>query len=235
MIDLHCHILPGIDDGPEEIGESLEMARIAAADGVTTIVATPHVNETAGRAALIRQKVEELNALLSAKGVPVTILRGGDVNAGIDPALLRDFTVNGSDYILLEFPYTYLPLTTREILFSMSLSGYLPIITHPERNPTVIKNPGALLELLDGNILVQITASSLTGGFGREAQECAVHLLERGAVSFIASDAHGAAWRPPVLSEGLRVAEEIIGRQRALRLVTAYPEAVLSGRALHAA
>ncbi|MEW5746966.1 MAG: CpsB/CapC family capsule biosynthesis tyrosine phosphatase [Nitrospirota bacterium] len=235
MIDLHCHILPGIDDGPAEIGQSIAMARIAAADGITAIVATPHVTEEVYPAEIITQKVQELNRELSRLGIPVAVLQGADVNALLDPDLLRGYTINGSDYLLLEFPYTHLPINTRDILFAMSIKGYIPVITHPERNPSVINNPETLLQLVESTVLVQITAGSLAGEFGQDIRDCAVHLLKRGAVSFIATDAHSTEWRPPVLSKGLRVAEEIVGKERAMRLVTAHPEAVLAGKLLHAA
>jgi protein-tyrosine phosphatase len=229
MIDIHCHILPGIDDGPSSIDESVAMAEIASRDGIRTIVATPHVNDLSVSSECIGQEVELLNRRLSELGVDVRILKGADVKATIDPRFLKEYTINNTDYILLEFPLSYLPINATEIIFKMLTSGFRPIITHPERNYSVLRKPDVLLGILDSGVLVQITSESLTGAFGPEAKECARYLLKSGAVSFIASDAHSSTLRPPVLSEGIRVAEKTLGRSEALRLVTTNPEAVLSG------
>ena len=120
----------------------------------------------------------------------------------------------------------------KEVLFKMMLKGYSPIITHPERNFSVMKDPDVLFELFNAGVLAQITADSVTGAFGIDIQECAYYLLKRGVTSFMASDAHSRYQRRPVLSEGLRVAEKIIGKEKAARLVTVNPAAVLAGRSL---
>jgi len=234
LIDIHCHILPGIDDGPADIVESVEMARTAYRDGITMIVATPHISEKLLPAGEIAAGVDALNHRLRDQHIPVTVLRGADVNAFIDPALLANYVVQGTNYILVEFPHSHLPIRARSILFNMTVQGFRPIITHPERNPSIIGNPGLLLDLLDSNSLVQITADSLTGEFGAEAQQCAFYLLERGVVSLIATDAHSNSWRRPILSQGLRVAGDRIGGERASKLVTENPQAVISGSPLYA-
>ena len=234
MVDIHCHILPGIDDGPETVEESLEMARAAYHDGITTIVATPHVKDDLYPACLIREGVDGLNERIATLGIPLAILRGADVSALIDPSFLRNYAIEGTDYLLLEFPHTHIPKNAREILFRVLTGGLRPILTHPERNASVIRNPGLLFDLLTDDCLVQITAGSLTGEMGPDACECALYLLKRGVVSFIATDAHSSVGRRPVLSEGLRIAESVIGKERASRLVRANPEAVIQGRPLHA-
>ncbi len=235
MIDIHCHILPGIDDGPSGIGESIQMARIAVEDGITTIVATPHVKDTVHPASAIEKRVADLNGHLQALDIPLKVLPGADVNAFLNPSLMKDYTIGETNYILIEFPHTHIPQNAKDILFNISLQGLLPIITHPERNASVIKNPDFLFELLYANVLVQLTAESLTGEFGPDVRECALYLLSRGAVGCIATDAHSCGWRPPVLSEGVKVAAGVIGMERALQLVVANPEAVITGRELHAA
>jgi len=209
------------------------MAKTACQDGITTIVATPHVRDALLPPQDIGAGVDALNRRLRDLDIPVTILRGADVNALIDPSLLKDYAVEATNYILLEFPHSHLPLQARSILFNMTAQGFRPIITHPERNPSVINDPALLFDLLDSNCLVQITADSLTGGFGTDARECAVYLLKRGIVSLIATDAHSNSRRRPVLSEGVKVAGEVIGRENAARLVTANPEAVVSGRSIY--
>jgi protein-tyrosine phosphatase len=234
MIDIHCHILPRIDDGPTDMNESIGMASVAAADGISTIVATPHLKDRIYPAEIIASGVAELNRQLAERKIPVRILRGADINAMLSLTLLKNFTINGGRYLLFEFPHTHMPNNAGQIIFNAMVSGLRPIITHPERNPSVVRDPAGLIELKETGALVQITASSLTGDFGPEAQECALFLLKKGAVDIIASDAHSVDGRRPVLSEGLRVAEKILGRGLALRLVEDNPAAVIEDRPLNA-
>jgi protein-tyrosine phosphatase len=232
MIDLHCHILPGIDDGPSDMQTSIDMARIAAEDGIETIVATPHIKEIQHSTVKLHTLVQQLNNHLEHQNIPVNVLLGADVFALLNPSCLKDYTINNSRYILTEFPHNYLPSNSREILFSLAIQGLCPIITHPERNLAIMKKPDLLLDMLYGNVLVQITAGSLTGEFGRDEQACASYLLRKEAVHFIATDAHSTDFRRPVLSEGLKHAGKIIGKERAKKLVWDNPEAVLNDQPL---
>jgi len=206
------------------------MARLAALDGITKIVATPHLKDSVHPAGDVQRRVDELNARLAEQGVPLQVLRGADANAMLDPSFLRQHTLNGTDYVLVEFPHSYLPKSMRSIIFRFVVEGFRPIVTHPERNGSILRNPGLISHMLESGCLVQITADSITGQFGPDVRDCSLYLLETGVVSFIASDAHSSRGRRPVLSEGLRVAEGILGRERAARLVTANPEAVIAGR-----
>ncbi len=233
MIDIHCHILPGIDDGPSDIEESIEMARIAANDGIKKIVASPHIKDTLHPVNKIKESAGKLNNRLSELKIPVEILIGADVSLVIKPSHINGYTINNTRYLLIEFPHSHLPKNAKGILFNLKIANYIPIITHPERNPSVIANPGLLIELKEYNTLVQITAGSLTGDFGTDKKECAIYLLNMGLVDFIATDAHSPHYRRPVLSEGLSVAEKIIGRNNALILVTSNPETIISGRSLN--
>lgn len=217
------------------MAESVEMAKVAARDGITTIVATPHVRDFLYPSEAIQRSVDGLNERLRELGIAVKILAGADVNVLLDPLFLKDYTIRGTDYILLEFPHSHLPRNAKDILFKIALKGLKPIITHPERNPSVIKNPALALDLVDAEMLLQITADSLVGTFGPEIRECAIHLLKKGVVSFIASDAHSSSVRQPVLSEGLRVAEKVLGGRDARRLVEENPEAVIKGNVLYVA
>lgn len=232
MIDIHCHILPGIDDGPETIEESVLMARMAHEDGVTHIVASPHIKHDLTEPARIGGLVAELNSILSIENIPLKVLLGADVNAVIDPALIDAYTINGSRYILLEFPHARIPIDVRSILFRFTSAGYRPIITHPERNMSVISNPSLVYELIEGGAFMQVTAGSITGEFGPEAQQCSEVLLLGGWVHFIASDAHSSDWRPPLLSESVRRAGELIGHDAATALVLDNPKSVISDSAL---
>ena len=232
MIDLHCHILPGIDDGPAEMQTSIDMARIAAEDGIKTIVAAPHIKDILHSTVKLQALASQLNLHLEHQNIPVKVLLGGDVSALLNPSSLKNYSINNSRYILTEFPHNYLPSNSREILFSFAMHGFCPIITHPERNPAIMKRPELLLGMLDGNVLVQITAGSLTGDFGLDEQACASYLLKKDAVHFIATDAHSTSTRRPILSRGLEHAGKIIGMKKAMKLVWDNPRAVLKDEAV---
>lgn len=229
MIDIHCHILPGIDDGSPAMGESIAMAEVAAADGITRIVATPHIREEMLPLEFIARKVEELNQELRQREIPVEILAGGDVDILLDPGAVRGYGVNGTAYMLVEFPHEYLPSMSGQLLFGYAVRGITPIITHPERNGSVIANPDKVRAFVDAGSLVQVTADSLAGTFGVEIKDCACHLVREGLVHIIASDAHSSTYRAPILSHGLRVAEGLLGAEAAGMLVKANPEAVVQG------
>ena len=232
MIDIHCHILPGIDDGPSDIQESIDMAGIAARDGITKIVATPHIKNTLHSVSSIKDNIARLNKHLAERALSIEIVQGADVNAMLDVSLLKGYTINNTQYILVEFPHSHLPQSMKEILFKMMVQGYRPIITHPERNASVLKDPRILSELINAGVLAQITADSIVGNFGVDIQECSRYLLKKNMVKFIATDAHSSRYRRPVLSQGLKEAGKIIGKDKALRLVTENPEAVLRGKPL---
>ncbi len=233
MIDIHCHILPGIDDGSSSLEESLAMADIAVADGIHTIVATPHIKGEVHLPQFLQQQVVKLNEVLTKRNYPLQILVGADVSAMLPPQEIARYTINGSNYFLLEFPHSHLPKQARQMVFNMCMAGLRPIITHPERNPSIIREPELLFSLVDSGCLVQITAGSLTGNFGADSRDCASYMLKRGQVHFLATDAHSATHRRPVLSEGVSAASAIIGDEAAQKLVTSNPAAVLSGRSLN--
>jgi protein-tyrosine phosphatase len=229
MIDIHCHILPDIDDGPKTFDQSVAMARMAAEDGIAAIVATPHLNERLYDPNEISRRVYWLNHLLRINKVPVSILRGADVSVLFRPKQLEGFTINDTRYILVEFPPTRLPRSAAEILLQFVVNGLKPIITHPERNPSISANPHLLPQLLGDNMYVQITSGSLTGEFGKDAQKCAEHLLRAGVVDVIATDAHSTTYRKPRLSSGFQAAADIIGLESAKRMVFGNPMKIISG------
>ncbi len=231
MIDTHCHILPNInaDDGAANFKQAIEMARIAAHDGVTKIIATPHIRGQFDSCENIQKRCNQLNVLIQEEKIPLEIYSGGEIASTMDPAIFKDYTMNQSRYVLVEFPHAYLPQSARDTLFTLVNFGLIPIIAHAERNASIVSDPHRLLELVDTNIWVQITTSSLLGHFGRDEKQCARFLLKKGVVSLLGSDAHDESYRPPKLSEGLRVAAKIIGKDKAKRLVIDNPEAVLRG------
>jgi protein-tyrosine phosphatase len=229
MIDIHCHILPGVDDGAADLSEAVKMAEIALADGIAGIVATPHIKEPL----IDRQSLsichEELTTRLEKRLIPVDIFLGGEVSVYLDSSVFNFYTINGTKYILIELPSGHLPKNTGETLFNLIVNGFRPIIAHPERNFSILKKPDILFDWLDMQVLVQITAGSITGMFGPDTKACARFLLQKGVVSFMASDAHSAGHRRPVLSAGVQAASRIIGGKEALKLVTTNPEAMLAG------
>lgn len=233
MIDIHCHILPDMDsDGPRDQAEVLEMGAIAAADGIQRIVATPHVNAELPSRERIRAAVAELNAAFKMAGLPIEVVPGAELGIHLPVDVLRNYTLNDSGYVLLECPHTHFPQSAREKVFMALVAGLRPIVAHAERNGTVLRNPAMLRELVAAGALVQVTAGSLTGAFGEETMDCARYLLKKGLIHFLASDAHSAGRRNPVISAGAEVAANLVGATIARRLVEVNPRMVLSGENL---
>jgi len=241
LIDLHCHILPGIDDGPADIGESLDMARQAVLDGIHTVVATPHsrngmyVNSNGD----ICRQVREINRVLQDAGVPLVVLSGAEEH--IRPDMLHAgmsdhiSTLNNTGrYILVEFPYMTVPHGAREMLYRMKQRGMTPVLAHPERNTAIQRNIEILYPFVESGCLTQITAMSLTGDLGEPAKACAYRMMELRLAHVIASDAHSAGNRRPKLSSAVAVAAELLGsRQEAENMVIHTPQAIISGQAVH--
>jgi protein-tyrosine phosphatase len=266
MIDLHSHILYGLDDGPVTLDESLEMCRIGYRDGIRTIVATPHMLNGVYRnnRATILSRTRELNTALSRLGIrnslphhsvirtsdhelqtqdpelqapnsELTILPGADVHLGEDllgPLKQKKLMTvgNGGKYLLIEFPSHGIPYMAESALFRLIAHGMIPIITHPERNPEVGRKPARYYEMIRMGCLGQVTAMSLTGGFGPEVKRLAEELLIHRLVHFIASDAHSIDTRPPILTPAVRAASKRVGKEEAGRMVAEYPQAILEGK-----
>lgn len=241
MIDLHAHILPGIDDGPQSLEDSLEMARLAVADGITTLVATPHLfrRKSVDLTALntpdtIRQAVAHFNHQLAAEDIDLTVLPGCEVPLFPDIIKFIDegriLTLNNRQrYICLEMPDTVIPPATEDIIFQLSSRGLTPIITHPERNLVFYDMPDKFRRLISLGCLAQITARSLTRGFGWGVARFTKKLLREGLVQIMASDAHSVAHRPPVMSLALKKLSKIVGKNQAWDMVATLPERIIQG------
>ena len=240
MIDLHCHILPHVDDGATSISESIAMARLAMEDGIETIVATPHtLNDTyTNPPGQVADCVAELKDIFTREQIGLTLLLGADVhlNTGMAERVFAGeaATINGTGkYMLVEFPSMSLPDGFQEELFQLKLKGITPIITHPERNLVFQHNLDALYDLVAAGCLIQATAMSITGGFGQEAMECVHTLLKRRLVHVIATDAHSMDRRPPVLSTAVSVAAQILGsEEEAATMVKDLPKAIIRGEGI---
>jgi len=237
LIDLHCHILPGVDDGAKSLEESLLMARRAVEDGIHTIVATPHTLNGIyiNSAREVTPKVASLQETLSKNHIKLQLYVGADVH--LCPHMLELIesgdagTINNArKYILLEFPSQVVPPKVKDEIFSLKLNGITPIISHLERNPVIQHNIDILYEFIRMGALCQVTAMSITGDFGGIAMQCAERLLRHRMVHVIASDAHSSESRPPVLSQAVEAAAEILENyDDAERMVTEVPAAILSG------
>ena len=219
MIDLHCHILPGLDDGPKTMAESLEMCRKAVADGITTIVATPHRGNPAGNTAgtTVLKEVKRLKTALKKHKIPLEILPGHEVR--ISENILDDIdrgralTINNKmKYILLELPFESVPFYVYDVVKKIKEKGIIPIIAHPERNDQIQADKRVMKRLIAAGALSQITGGSLLGQFGPKARQSAVSLLKSGLVHVIASDAH-AFQNSPSVEEVRTEVERIAGEK----------------------
>ena len=239
MIDIHSHILPGLDDGPQTMEESIQMCRIAYQDGIRTIVATPHTLNGVyqnGKSTILT-RVEELCSELRTQNseLPLKILPGSDVHLCETTLQQVDqgeaVTIgDGGKYIMIEFPSQAIPYQAERVLFQLLGRGLTPIISHPERNLEIGRRPGRYYEIIKMGCLGQVTAMSLTGEFGPKVRQWAEKLLKSWLVHFIASDAHSINGRPPILSAAVKAAAKIVGKKEAEKMVTEYPKAILEGR-----
>ena len=236
IADLHSHVLPGVDDGASDLEAAVAIARLAAAEGIATLVATPHTLD--GVFEVERDKAraarELLVAALASARIAVAIRVAAEVryHESIPERLASDKTLTldgGGRYLLLELPHESAPPGLCDLVFRLRAAGTTPIIAHPERNRAVRAEPGIVAEWLRVGALLQLTAGSLTGAFGEPIRATALRLLSAGQVHVIATDTHSEAKRPPIVQAAFQVAAEIVGETGALRIVHANPLAILHG------
>ncbi len=236
MIDIHSHILPGLDDGARTLEESLEMARIAVRDGITQMVATPHAFNGLSQNLRPEKISSRVKALQEAIGTDLEILPGNEVHFTHDildnASGSRVATLNAQNYMLVEFPTLDVPLGAETLLPKLKANGISPILAHPERNLQIQRQPSMIEPFIRSGLLIQVTAMSVTGKFGPAALECVNILLRHNCVHFIATDAHRPKSRPPILSEARDAAAAIIGADAARRLVEDNPRAVVMAETL---
>lgn len=236
MIDLHCHILPGLDDGAPDLAVSYEMARLAAADGTIVLACTPHFMPGVYDASLevVQQAVEDLADALAERGINLGLVVGGDVHAAPNLAARLNArkvpTINGSRYFLLEPPHDVLPPRFEELVFGLLSEGYVPILTHPERLKWIESRYGVIRHLAEAGVLMQLTSGAVFGRFGRRPQYWSERMLDEGIVHFLATDAHNADRRPPDLSRGRDAVAARFGDDFALDLVLHNPLIVLEDK-----
>ena len=233
MIDIHHHLIFGVDDGSRDLETSVQMAEMAAADGITHIVCTPHAVERYPYQPEVN--VERLAAIRERVGDKLKLGLGCDFHLSyenIQDALSHPhkYTLNGLNYLLVEFPETNISHKMTDAFYEMMVAGMRPIITHPERNLTLQQSPARMKPWLEQGCLVQVTANSLTGRFGKRAKELGLELLIQGYVHFLATDAHDLKSRPPVMSEAYKIVEEKFGHELAERLCVTNPLAAFEGK-----
>ena len=238
MVDLHHHLLPGFDDGAPDLSTSIQMARLAAADGITHVVCTPHASSRYSfDPARVQRTLSQLRAALADAEIRLVLGTGCDFHVSYDNvqdalANPRRYTINDTEYLLVELPDYGLPPTLEETFYSLRLAGMTPILTHPERNPSLQQDTSRLANWIRDGLLTQVTAGSVTGAMGRKAKALAHRLLADRWVHFIATDAHNAGSRPPEMRAAFDQIASRYGESYAQRLCTQNPQAVFDGRPL---
>jgi protein-tyrosine phosphatase len=211
MIDLHCHVLPGIDDGPETFEDSLALARAAVAAGIGTLVATPHVNSrTPNDAATIVALVELLNTRLSEEQIELDVLAGGEIAmthlAQIEPAELARLGLGGGPWLLVEPPFTTVAVGLESLVQRLQRAGHRVVLAHPERCPALHRDLETVRSLVRAGVVMSVTAGSLTGHFGATVQRAARVLAREELIHNVTSDAHDSVRRPPGLAADIEQA-----------------------------
>jgi protein-tyrosine phosphatase len=237
MIDLHCHILPGIDDGAADLSVSLEMARASVADGVSVLACTPHILPGLyhNSGPQIRAAIQQLQLALDQEGIPLRLVAGADNH--IVPDFVeslragRLLSLAESRYVLVEPPHHVAPARIEDFFFNLTVAGYVPILTHPERLSWIKSQYPVVQRLVRAGVWMQITAGSLTGAFGRSAKYWAERMLDEGCVHILATDAHDTVRRPPNLGEGRDLAAQRVGAREAEHLVVTRPRGVIENEA----
>lgn len=230
MIDLHSHVLPGLDDGVATLAEAVELCEAAAADGIDVLAATPHVRSDYPTTP--EQMEQALAEVQRAADGTVRVIAGGELDIAElsrPEEELRRFCLGGTSWLLVETPYMGWPLDLADKLFRLGVAGFSTILAHPERNRDVQQRPELLQSIVAGGTLVQLTAASIDGRFGRSAKACAFDLLDRELAHLVASDAHA----PSIRAVGMSRAAEAVGDEELARWLTLrVPRAILAGTAL---
>ena len=241
MIDIHTHILPGIDDGAQVIEESIEIAKRASDEGVKAIVATPHVLEAISEDGWerIRDIFDRLKQRLISAKIGIDIILGAELFISPEvPAWIkrnRELTINGGNkYILIELPLYEIPPFTEQTIFELLLQGVVPIIAHPERCMAIQQDTNRLSALIGKGVLTQANVGSLTGKYGKAARKTAKTLLTRNLIHMIGTDVHTLSNGSYPLSQGVNMAAEVVGIERAKEMVTSVPGRMIRGEEIRA-
>jgi len=236
-VDLHCHILPGLDDGATNLAQALAMARLAVADGIEVICATPHHGNGVYRneARVVRQAVAALQAAIDEAGIAVQVLPGAEHHLvpELPDELVQGQAITLADqgrFALVELPVHDIPLGAETLLERIIAAGIVPIIVHPERNSTLRRDPERLGAWIDLGCLTQITAQSCTGQFGEAVWRASQQMVQSGWIHLLASDAHRDRRRIPALSAGVQQLATWTNAEAAALMADAFPQAILAGQ-----
>lgn len=241
MIDIHSHVLPGIDDGTKEIDEALALCRLASERGTEVMVATPHhkPGSYSNPRDHILQRVEDIQKRIDAAGIALKIAPGCEIfaDSGLPEKIAQGAVMTYGDarkHILLEFSFQQYPVNVDDMIFRLRLASITPVIAHPERIRYFQEDVDRLEALVRRGALAQITASSLTGAFGSRVREISEEMIGRRCIHFLASDCHNLSGRSPGLARALGRLRELVGSEEATRMVLDNPAALLEGREVQA-
>jgi protein-tyrosine phosphatase len=233
MIDLHCHLLPGLDDGAADLDMSRSMVKLLLADGVSTVACTPHIlpglYDNSGPAIL--EAIQRLRDVFGQEGIHIELVSGADNH--IAPDFVADLhrghllPLAGSRYVLMEPPHHVAPPKLEDLFFNVLVAGYVPVLTHPERLTWLDSRYSVIRRLVKRGVWMQVTAGSLTGNFGRNARYWAERMVEEGLVHILATDAHDDNRRAPNLGEGYLRAAQLVGEVEAQHLVGTRPRGII--------
>ncbi|MGB3260084.1 tyrosine-protein phosphatase [Paenisporosarcina sp.] len=238
MIDIHSHILHGLDDGAKDLSGSIEMAKQAVAEGITAVIATPHHRHpsyTNDKQSILKG-VHELSAELKRQNIALDIYPGQEIRLFGEMADVLDhneelLTLNNSEYVLVEFPSSNIPKYTEQLFYDLLVKGYTPIIAHPERNAEIAENTDKLYRLIKNGALSQVTAASVAGLFGKKTQKLSLDLLEHNQAHFVASDAHNITNRGCVWKQAMDKLNKKLGSDM-VSLIDMQAQDVLNGRSM---
>ncbi|WP_352418246.1 CpsB/CapC family capsule biosynthesis tyrosine phosphatase [Proteiniborus sp.] len=235
MYDVHCHILPGVDDGAGSLEEAVDMAIMAKNSGVQFIFATPHYIEGIGYKDVTynREVLDRLNSELCSRNVDIKIYLGCEVYSTPDVLKLLEkgqiTTLDNSNYMLIELPMHDLPIYIDSIIYNLKLKGITPIIAHPERNTKIIEDPNILYRLISRGALAQLNLPSILGVYEEMVRNTAEILLRHDMIHFVGTDAHKPSSRYYNISEATNILNNLIGREKTLKITTTNPEAIAAG------
>jgi protein-tyrosine phosphatase len=239
MIDLHCHLLPGIDDGPKNLRVALQMAKFAVDQGIQHSVLTPHIQPGCydNDVESIRASFQDFQAALDNHAIPLKISMGAEVRVCAElPQMISQNKIpfigvwENKKVLLLEFPHDHIPLGADKLVAWLIAREIIPLIAHPERNQAILRDPYKLMPFIHTGCLLQVTAGSVTGLFGTASQQCALRLIKQNLVTVLASDAHNLHKRQPTLRPALAYLTPLIGEQQANALVTTHPARMTSAQ-----
>jgi len=234
MIDMHCHIVPGIDDGAKDMEMSIEIAKLYSENGFKKVFNTSHfLGEGNGASRTdLEESFNNLNRVLLDEGIDLQVLPGNELYISMDIIedleAKRALTMNNSRYVLIELPSNDFPLYTEEVFYEMQIKGYKPIIAHPERNRSIVKNPELLINLIEKGALAQMNFHSIEGMYGKDVMLAADLLLRNNLIHFLGTDTHSNGRRSPNVASVIKLISSKVGKEKLKELTVINPNKVIN-------